>query len=399
MEELSIYQTKLDNGLKLYIYSNTNIKKQYAQVMVNCGSNDTIKYCPGIAHYLEHTKFANESGDWFNIFNKYGANANAYTNYQQTAYYFTCANNFINNLDTLINMVMQPYFTQEVVDKERNIIAQEINMYDQMPEWKMNNIILQNISQNNYGIDIAGTIADINRITPAMLQEVYDLFYVTDNMSLSICTSHSVDEIIKYVEEVFNKYNQRGQSNHNYVQETSKVNVHEEIIINNDVNSSLWSYIYKFNFPVNKIDTLITLEIVKYACFSNCNQKFFDLLQTKLINDTFSIEPMLSNDLCVLWCDMQSDDINLVSKLDALWNLHEEDFEVARNLLLGKTIKKNNDKCNVMEQIQTMAANGIDLLEYQKRIQTITYDEVKVIFDDLNASKQTSIVVMKNDII
>ena len=59
-----------------------------------------------------------------------GASPNAFTSYAMTAYYFDCTDRFEENLRLLLHFVTTPYFTQESVEKERSIIAQEIRMYE-----------------------------------------------------------------------------------------------------------------------------------------------------------------------------------------------------------------------------------------------------------------------------
>src|SRR5574344_3098681 len=66
-----------------------------------------------------------------------GMEANAYTTNDHTAYLFECTEDCYKGLDELMDYVQNPYFTDENVEKEKGIIGQEINMYDDYPEWKV----------------------------------------------------------------------------------------------------------------------------------------------------------------------------------------------------------------------------------------------------------------------
>ena len=133
-----IYETVLTNGLRMIVIPKKGFSKQFAMYATNYGSND-IKFYPvgakapvevplGIAHFLEHKMFDNEDGvNVFEQFAKYGAQPNAFTNYDMTAYYFTSTDDFYENLEILINYVNSPYFTKESVEKEKGIIGQEID--------------------------------------------------------------------------------------------------------------------------------------------------------------------------------------------------------------------------------------------------------------------------------
>lgn len=87
----------------------------------------------GIAHFLEHKLFENEDCDVFDLYAKTGANANAFTSFDKTCYFFDCSDHFQESLDILLSFVQSPYFTPESVAKEQGIIGQEIRMYDDDP--------------------------------------------------------------------------------------------------------------------------------------------------------------------------------------------------------------------------------------------------------------------------
>ena len=73
---------------------------------------------------------------YFEDYSKLGANPNAFTSFNTTAYHFTSTGNFYECLDILINFVGQPYFTDQTVDREKGIIAQEIIVYQDNPNWR-----------------------------------------------------------------------------------------------------------------------------------------------------------------------------------------------------------------------------------------------------------------------
>ena len=127
---------KLDNGLDVYIIRKEDYQTETARFFTNFGGKD-IEFVPigekeftkvpaGIAHFLEHKLFEEESGvpaDEF--YKKTGSYVNAFTNYNTTCYYFVCTNSFEKNLTYLLDFVQKPYFTDENVEKERGIILAE----------------------------------------------------------------------------------------------------------------------------------------------------------------------------------------------------------------------------------------------------------------------------------
>ena len=96
-----------------------------------------------------------------------GADANAYTSFDRTCYLFSCTSNFDQSLEALLTFVQHPYFTEQTVQKEQGIIAQEIRIVSGFPGWRVLFELLGCLYENSpVKIDIAGTEESIAQITP-----------------------------------------------------------------------------------------------------------------------------------------------------------------------------------------------------------------------------------------
>ncbi|MBR1731449.1 MAG: insulinase family protein, partial [Ruminococcus sp.] len=178
------YKIDHESGLTIYLYPKKDYNSKYAIFGTRYGSVNNafsldggeVKKVPdGIAHYLEHKMFECEDGDAFLKYAKTGANANAYTSFDKTCYLFSCADNFDESLEILLDFVQRPYFTEETVAKEQGIIGQEIRMYDDSAEWRvMFNMLEKMYHTHPVQLDIAGTVESIAEITPELL---YDCYY------------------------------------------------------------------------------------------------------------------------------------------------------------------------------------------------------------------------------
>ena len=137
----TLWSGRLPNGLSIYVVPRPGFQKKHAMLAVNYGGamrsftldGARVDTPAGVAHYLEHKMFDLPEGNALNILSARGADANAYTGGDMTAYYFECDEGFEENLELLIKFVTTPYFTQESVDKERGIIGQEIRMTEDDP--------------------------------------------------------------------------------------------------------------------------------------------------------------------------------------------------------------------------------------------------------------------------
>ncbi|MDF2903889.1 MAG: zinc protease YmfH, partial [Bacillus sp. (in: firmicutes)] len=164
-----LYFKKMDNGLQVYILPKKGFNKTFATFTTKYGSIDDhfvplgkteyARVPDGIAHFLEHKLFEKEDGDVFQQFSRQGASANAFTSFTRTAYLFSSTSDVERNLETLIDFVQDPYFTEKTVEKEKGIIGQEITMYDDNPDWRLYFGLIENMYHNHpVKIDIAGTI-------------------------------------------------------------------------------------------------------------------------------------------------------------------------------------------------------------------------------------------------
>ncbi len=206
---------ELSSGLKCYIIPKKEFVVKQAMICTKYGSLDNTfstdgnkhSMPEGIAHFLEHKMFEQENGgNVFESFINQGADCNAYTNYTQTAYYFSCTDKFEENLKLLLSFIRNPYFTEDNVQKEKGIISQEIAMYDDDPNW----IVYVNLFKALYNTNpvrenIAGTADSIMKITKDMLYDCYNTFYNPHNMGLIICGDVDENEIFDIAETTVKK--------------------------------------------------------------------------------------------------------------------------------------------------------------------------------------------------
>ena len=151
----------------------------------------------GAAHYLEHKMFEDQAGDAFARFARTGANANAFTSFDRTCYYFTATSAVDESLDVLLDMLTHPYFTDETVEKERGIIAQEIKMYDDSPDWRLITELCQCLYHSHpIRSDIAGSCESIAQITPALLYDCCRAFYAPANLLIAAAGSIDAERVL-----------------------------------------------------------------------------------------------------------------------------------------------------------------------------------------------------------
>lgn len=205
------YKMTHKSGLDVYVFPK-KLSVSYALFGTRYGSVDNrfrvgeseriLEVPDGIAHYLEHRMFTQKDGsDITERFSEYGAEANAYTTFTKTVYLFSTTENFDRSLGALVDFVTEPYFTEELVEKERGIIVQEIKMGEDNPYDRCFYGMLEAMYENNsVRIGIAGTRESVEEITAEMLKDCYRTFYSPNNMALVVCGDVTPEQVMAVVD-------------------------------------------------------------------------------------------------------------------------------------------------------------------------------------------------------
>lgn len=206
-----VVRSQLPNGLRVTLLPMAGFHKTYAMLTTDFGSVDNhftpvgqkqaVTLPDGVAHFLEHKLFEKQDHDAFDLFGDLGADANAFTTFTQTSYLFSTTTNLKANLAVLLDFVFDPYFTAQTVAKEQGIIGAEIRMYADNPANRLYMGTLENLYPHDpYHLEIAGSEASIQAITPAMLYQAYETFYQPANMELVLAGNLVPAEVMEWLD-------------------------------------------------------------------------------------------------------------------------------------------------------------------------------------------------------
>lgn len=155
-------------------------------------------------------------GNAMQMFSRCGGSPNAFTGYAMTAYYVECTEHWQENLEILLKFVSTPYFTEESVEKERGIIAQEIRMYEDSADSRMyENLFSTLYAHHPVRVPIAGTVESIGEITAQTLYDCHRAFYDPSNMMLCVAGPVDPETVVRIAREILPK-TAGGVSDRNY---------------------------------------------------------------------------------------------------------------------------------------------------------------------------------------
>ena len=209
--DLNIYTEVLDNGLKVYLCKIPRNTIHARMTSLFGGSilefkvnGEFCKMPAGVAHFLEHKLFEKEDYDPTLVYEKNGAMCNAFTTPFITSYYFNGSDKFYDNLDNLLKLVHNPYFTDKNVLKEKGIISQEKKAdMDDPYSIIYDRSLINTFKNNDFKNTVLGSLDDINSITKDDLYKCYNTFYHPSNMLLTISGDIDIEKTMNFIKEFY----------------------------------------------------------------------------------------------------------------------------------------------------------------------------------------------------
>ena len=139
-------------------------------------------------------------------FTKHAAEGNAFTSFTKTSYLFSATSYIEENLDLLFSLVSQANFTNDSIAHEKNIISQEIEMYQDSSDYRLFFSTLANLyPETGLAYDIAGSLESVKEISKDDLIDAYDKFYDASNLELFIVGNFLLEDVVKKLEELDSK--------------------------------------------------------------------------------------------------------------------------------------------------------------------------------------------------
>ena len=382
-----LYIEKLENGLTVMIIPKKNIRKKYIMWGVKFGSNDNhfinvennneIKIPDGVAHFLEHKMFEQKNGvNSLDKLSSIGVDANAYTTNNYTTYLYETTDNFYEALDEFMDYVQNPYYTDENVEKEKGIIAQEIKMYDDHPSWKVYmNAMKCLYSRCPARIDIAGSVESIQKITKEILYSCYNTFYRPENMLMVVCGDFNPDNLLDEIKKRLIEKPIMPNIKRIYQKEPNKINEKEKIEIM-DVNNPLFVIGIKDFIIENKQELVkrhIAIEILLYMLLGISSKLYKKLYNEGLLMAQPELDYEFVNEYAHITISGQSKNPHKVNQMliTEIENLKKNGID--KNTFLRIKKKIYGDYVSEYDDISLIA--GMFMSDFFKGINSFDYIE------------------------
>ena len=388
------YEERLPDGLRVRVVRKPGFARKYAFLAVDFGSIDTkftldgktLRVPDGIAHYLEHKMFDLPDGNAMNLFAAHGGSPNAFTSYAMTAYYFSCTEQFAENLRILMRMVYTPFFTDESVEKERGIIAQEIRMYEDSAESRVGEDLFGALFAGHpVRVPIAGSVESIGDITAEMLYDCHRAFYCPSNMLLCVVGDVDADEVCALAREMAHGA-QRVLPVRDYGAAETMLPVRAKTARRMEVSMPTFSVGFKCAPPKAGMETMrreIIGDLAAEILVGESSPLYQRLYEEGLIDADFSAGYESVKDACLFSAggDSRDPEAVLAAMLEEAERIGREGFDTAlferlKKSALGRRTRDLDSFESICYRICAYCFDGADYFRFPEAYASVTPEDV-----------------------
>jgi predicted Zn-dependent peptidase len=203
---MKFHHRTLSNGLTLIAETNPAVHSVAAGFFVRTGSRDETPEVSGVSHFLEHMAFKGDnqfSADDINrVFDEIGAKYNASTSEEVTMYYAAVLPEYLETALQLLAALLQPSLRQADFDMEKNVILEEISMYEDQPSFTCyDHVMATHFAGHPLGQSILGSHESITALSAEQMRHYHHSRYHTGNIILAVTGRCDFDLLCQLAEK------------------------------------------------------------------------------------------------------------------------------------------------------------------------------------------------------
>ncbi len=387
------YTYKYNNGLTAIISPQVGTDAVTVLVMVKVGSRYETKSFNGIAHFTEHLLFKGTKKRPSTLLisqelDSIGADYNAFTGKEYTGYYIkSAAKNLTLCLDILSDMLSNSLFAAQEINREKGVIIEEINMYEDAPMMMLEDEFdYSAYPDSQLGRNIAGTKESVSALVRDDFIKFTKRYYTANNMLVVITGQVDQDLVQKQIGQMFNRI-KTGQ-----VKPPSKVisKQAKPKIYNKEKNTEQIHLALGFLANINhRSPQTLPLKIASVAFGGNMSSRLFINIRERQgmcyyirsrVNTYFDTGSL------VVYAGLDKTRLNQAVKLIIAefkklksQGISKNEFNKAKDYIQGKTILALEDSSQIAQWYADRWLNQQNIEtpeQYFKRLQKITLAEV-----------------------
>lgn len=394
----SYVEQTLDNGLKVILWEKKDYLKSHFMLVTPFGGvglkqldeqGNVFEFHPGIAHFLEHKMFEDDQKDIMQLFSQLGANVNAFTSYQETAYYFNTSEEPYEALSLLLDFVQELKISEESVEKEKGIIIQELQMYQQMSDSRLLNETYASLFHHYpMRLDIGGDAESVSSITKKELENCYALNYHPSKMILIGVSGYDCEKLLEWI-----KKNQDAKSFPKVAdvktvfEDEPKEVVRKEHVFSMDVTSPKINIAYKLGGIADGLERLKKewcIKLLLDCYFSSLNADYQRWMSEAIINDYYNYDIEINEHYGCMMFYCETEKVEEFKKVitatlqKALTNrINEKQLELLKRRYYGQSVRDLNNFDDISFTFMKNYFMQVDFFKSMDLILDITVEDIE----------------------
>jgi len=288
----NVRKTVLENNLTVLTKEVHTSPVVTVQVWYKVGSRNEEPGVNGIAHQLEHMMFRgtkNRPIQFGRLFSALGSDSNAFTSYDQTAYYNTVEPDKLKALLVLeADRMENALIDAQKLAQEKRVVISELQGYENSPNYRLSRAVMRAAFPNHaYGLPVGGTKADVEKFQVEQVLKYYRNFYTPDNAVVVLVGDFHTAPTIKAVKETFGKIPKSQQSTVHSPQSTvhsPQSTVNNPIVLREPGSGALLQAVYPL--PNANHPDVAALNVMDYILTGGRNSRLYQaLVESGLASD------------------------------------------------------------------------------------------------------------------
>lgn len=195
-------ETQLPNGLRIAAECAPDAASAAVGMFVRTGARDEPRELMGVSHYLEHMMFKGSrtrpASEVNEAFDRIGARNNAFTSHEMTAYHAHVLPDYLGQSLSLVADLLRPALRDDDFNQEKNVILEEIAMYEDNPFWVVYERALECYFQDHpLGYRVLGTKESVGALTRDQMQQYFSQRYSPSNTILVAAGNVDFDALVE----------------------------------------------------------------------------------------------------------------------------------------------------------------------------------------------------------
>ncbi len=377
------YKKKLDNGLTV-LFEKRKLPVVTVSTAIRFGAEYESAELKGISHFIEHLVFKGTKKRNVKQISeeveKKGGIINAFTSEEITSYWNKLPSKYLSTgIDLSSDLVLNPLFERDALERERKVILEEIKMYHDNPQFYVFEKIKELLFEKPFGMHITGTSETMTSITRQDILKIFNSVYSTDRMILTVIGKADFKEICELGNKIFPKTN-------NTLKESVPVRKNAESIEKRKGIDQA-NLILGFHFPTLKDKYRYSAEIFDVILGKGMSSRLFQEIREKR-GLAYSIKGFLEQDKNygyeLIYAGTTKDQVKKVKELilkeiKEMQKLELRDLNEAKEQLIGLRDVGDEDGMQAMMNLilEENAGNAEEYYKYEERINSVKLQDVR----------------------